>query len=82
MIELNTLLETTIKEKASDLHLTVGISPTIRVNGQLTNISSEKLTPIDTEKYARKILGDLYEEYCSKGEMDTSFLYRDLGDLE
>ncbi|KAJ52830.1 twitching motility protein PilT [Clostridium tetanomorphum] len=79
MIELNTLLETTIKEKASDLHLTVGISPTIRVNGQLTNISSEKLTPIDTEKYARKILGDLYEEYCSKGEMDTSFSVSGLG---
>ena len=50
LIALNTLLETTVKEKASDLHLTVGVPPTIRVNGQLTHIGGEKLTPLDTDR--------------------------------
>ncbi|WP_315118046.1 type IV pilus twitching motility protein PilT [uncultured Clostridium sp.] len=79
MVSLNSLLETTIKEKASDLHITVGVSPVIRVNGALKNIGEDKLTPIETEKYVREILGDLYEEYISKGEIDTSFSVAGLG---
>ncbi|MEW9096146.1 MAG: type IV pilus twitching motility protein PilT [Clostridiaceae bacterium] len=79
MVSLNSLLETTIKEKASDLHITVGVSPVIRVNGDLKNIGEDKLTPIETEKYVREILGDLYEEYMLKGEIDTSFSVSGLG---
>ena len=79
LIALNTLLETTVKEKASDLHLTVGVPPTIRVNEQLTHIGGEKLTPLDTEKYVRGILNDLYDKYSSKGELDTSFSVAGLG---
>ncbi|WP_125154645.1 type IV pilus twitching motility protein PilT [Clostridium rectalis] len=79
MISLNSLLETTIKEKASDLHLTVGVAPTIRVNGELARLGNEKLTPIDTEKYVKEILGDLYKEYSEKGEMDTSYSVSGLG---
>lgn len=79
MILLNELLEITAKEKASDLHLTVGISPTIRVNGKLQGIGNSKLTPTDTEKYAREILGDLYDEYRQRGEMDTSYSIPGLG---
>ncbi len=72
MITLNELLEKTTKENASDLHLTVGISPTIRVNGQLTGISDKKLTAVDTLRYVKELLGDRYDEYEKKGEMDTS----------
>lgn len=72
MITLNELLEKTAKENASDLHLTVGISPTIRVNGQLTGISDKKLTAVDTLRYVKELLGDRYDEYEKKGEMDTS----------
>ena len=79
LVSLNALLETTIKEKASDLHLTVGVSPVIRVNGALTTVNEEKLMPADTERYAREILGDLYEEYTLKGEIDTSFSLAGLG---
>lgn len=79
MIILKQLLETTIKEKASDLHLTVGIPPVIRVNGGLTEISKEKLTPSDTEKYAKEIFGQQYEVFESNGEADTSFSVPGLG---
>lgn len=79
MITLNELLEITTKEGASDLHMTVGIPPIVRVNGELNQISGEKLTPQDTEKYARGILGDLYDEYLKVGDIDTSYSIAGLG---
>lgn len=79
MLTIKELLEITTKENASDLHLTVGISPIIRVNGNLRSIDMAKLTPSDTEAYAREILGDSYEEYRSKGEIDTSYSISGIG---
>ena len=56
MKSLSELLKWTIEQKASDLHLTVGSVPVIRVNGHLVQVGEDKLTPVDTEKYAREIL--------------------------
>lgn len=79
MLLLKELLETTLRENASDLHLTVGIAPVIRVNGKLTPISASKLGPADTEKYAREILEDKYDKYNEVGEIDTSYSLSGLG---
>ncbi|MDW8801119.1 type IV pilus twitching motility protein PilT [Clostridium sp. A1-XYC3] len=70
---LKDLLDITMKENASDLHLTVGVPPVIRVNGELRQISNVKLQPIDTENYAKEILGEDYESYIKTGDLDTSF---------
>ncbi len=78
-MSLKELLEITIKQNASDLHLTVGVPPTIRINGELSTVSSDKLQPTDTEKYSREILGERYDEYIVKGEIDTSFSIAGLG---
>lgn len=79
MIPLKNLLETTMTENASDLHLTVGVPPVIRVNGELRQIGSEKLQPIDTENYAKEILDEAYENYAKTGESDTSFSVAGIG---
>lgn len=79
MISLRDLLETTMSQNASDLHLTVGMPPVIRVNGELRQISSEKLQPIHTESYAKEILNERYEEYIKIGETDTSFSVAGIG---
>ncbi|EHA1005231.1 type IV pilus twitching motility protein PilT [Clostridium perfringens] len=73
MQSLAELLELTVKEGASDLHLTVGISPIIKVNGKLVRLEHEILRPEDTEAYAREILQDEYEKYDAIGEYDTSY---------
>ncbi|MDT7916255.1 type IV pilus twitching motility protein PilT [Clostridium perfringens] len=73
MQSLAELLELTVKEGASDLHLTVGISPIIKVNGKLVRLEHEILRPEDTEAYAREILQDAYEKYDDIGEYDTSY---------
>ncbi|MCY6372329.1 type IV pilus twitching motility protein PilT [Clostridium ganghwense] len=76
---LNELLEKTVNENASDLHLTVGISPIIRVNGELIRIGDKKLTSTDTERYVKEILGDMYDEYENRGEIDTSLSLPGIG---
>lgn len=77
---LNELLEITINEHASDLHLTVGISPVIRVNGELIRMNCGKLSPAETNQYAKDILNEEdYKIYLSKGEIDTSYSVSGLG---
>lgn len=73
MYILKDLLIKTIGMEASDLHLTVALPPTIRVDGKLIQIGDEKLFPENIEGFSREILGSNYEEYCENGEFDTSY---------
>ena len=73
MYILNDLLIRTLELKASDLHLTVGIQPTVRVNGKLIPIGPNKLMPEDIREFAKEILGERFERYNQIGEADTSY---------
>lgn len=72
MIALNELLSKTINENASDLHLTVGTAPILRINGELIKVGEGALTANDTKAYVKEILGDSFSEYDKNGELDTS----------
>lgn len=76
---LNELLETTIRKKASDLHLVTGIPPVLRINGSLIRMDEAKLSPQDTEKFAKQILGDDFDSINERGEMDLSYSLSGLG---
>lgn len=73
MLSFNELLELTLDSGASDLHLTVGVPPIMRINGKLIPIKAEYLTPENTEVYAKAVLKDKYDEYSAEGEVDTSY---------
>lgn len=79
MFNLNELLKVTVEEKASDLHLTVGVPPVIRINGTLHKLGEDSLTPSDTEEFAKQILGEFYDEYRRTGEFDTSYSAKGVG---
>ncbi len=74
MINIHDLLKIAVDEMASDLHLTVGVPPVLRVHGQLRGIEADSLTPTDTAEYVKQILSEnqlkKFEEY---GEWDLSF---------
>jgi twitching motility protein PilT len=54
---LDTLLTTLIERGGSDLHLTAGSAPTIRIHGDLTRLTDyADLTPEDTMKLVRSIV--------------------------
>lgn len=79
-MNLDELLRVTVEKGASDLHITVGVPPTIRLNGELVQIGSDRLVPIDTEQYVKTILDEKdYLEYTVKGEIDTSYSIAGLG---
>lgn len=79
MYLLKELLSKTIEMNGSDLHLTVGLPPTIRSNGKLIQIGVDKLLPYDMEAFSKEILCEKYEEYLKIGEFDTSYSVQGVG---
>ncbi len=77
--ELDKLLDTTINESASDLHLSEGRYPTIRVNGQLIPIvSSTILTHEDIKQFVALMTEKLKTDFeSSLDELDFSYKYKD-----
>jgi twitching motility protein PilT len=73
------LLDLAIGKKASDLHLSVGRAPVLRVAGRLRNVDVPALTPNDTEAYVKEVTPERnmkeWEEICST---DFCFPHRDI----
>jgi twitching motility protein PilT len=55
---MSDLLQLTVSEGASDLHIRVGTPPTIRVHGILHRVEGPSLTPQDTEELMRSITSE------------------------
>ena len=53
MLEMRDILNMAVKAGASDVHVTVGIPPKMRVNGSLVFMPYENLTEEDTDALAR-----------------------------
>ncbi len=72
-MDIYELMEKTAENNASDLHISVGIPPMMRVHGQLYPASEEKVTPLIAEEMARQIMQErAWEEFTKKGEHDFS----------
>lgn len=78
-MEIKELLELTISRKASDLHLIVGVAPTIRVDGQLIPLTTESLvTPETIERDLSQVLTTSQLETLKKDkELDFSLGFSD-----
>jgi len=72
---LNELLALTLKEQASDLHISCGHPPVLRVQGTLIPLlKQKKITPEDAEGLARVLLQDeKYARFLKEKEIDFSF---------
>lgn len=80
LIDINELLKEVMIAGASDLHITVGIRPTIRLNGDLTEMDYPKLLPEDTEYLGNQVLTERHREiFNEKGEVDLSYTYPGIG---
>lgn len=74
MVDIGELLRTASERAASDLHLTVGTAPVLRVNGELLSLGGEKLLPDDTEAVAKALLDDRHwDNFMVVGEVDASY---------
>jgi len=71
---LKELLEVTVKEQASDLHLSVGHSPILRVSSRLIPlVKRKKLLPKDTQGLAMTLMTpEQYQRFLKEKEIDFS----------
>ncbi len=77
MATLYDLLRMMIERGASDLHITTGSPPRLRVDGKLIPIDHPPLTPADTKALCYSILTDAQKhKYEENNELDLSFAIR------
>ena len=74
MVSMHELLSEMYEKGGSDLHITTGISPTVRVDGRLLPTSSEPLSPQDTKRLCYSILTEAQKQkFEEEMELDLSF---------
>ncbi len=72
--KVDAMLRTAFELKASDIHLTVGIPPIFRINGDLKRYGQDVLSPTDTEQMAKAIVPEkMWSYFEENGELDLSY---------
>src|SRR3954465_6658326 len=80
LIPMEDLLRLVVEENASDLHLSVGAPPALRLNGRLIRLDVRPLQPEDTESLARSIAGEVnMQRVNEEGSVDFGFTFRERG---
>lgn len=80
MVTMEQLLCIAKDMDASDVHLTVGLPPRVRVNGELVNLDYPKLLPDDVAKMVLGIMDESQlKTYNEKGEVDFAFSIPEIG---
>ncbi len=79
-IHIDRLLETVVNQGASDLHLTVGRPPVIRLQGHLRSLETKVLAPEDTVALMKAITPEKnQQELQEEGGTDFGFSFGDAG---
>jgi len=73
MINLQKILSYAVKNGASDVHLTVGSPPAVRIDGEIRFIEADPLTPEDTQGFAEELLGETrMQKFMERGDADIA----------
>ena len=74
------LLITAKENKASDVHITVGLPPKMRINGILVDMDYPRLLPPDTEAVISTMMSDKrLQQFEELGEIDFSYSIPQIG---
>src|SRR5271170_6613711 len=75
-LQIDRLLETTVRRSASDLHLAVGKPPTLRMHGRMRELQTKVLEPEDTQALMKSITPDrIQQEFEERGSGDFGFAF-------
>lgn len=79
-MSLKKMLSEMVNDKASDLHLRVGLKPTLRIDGTLKQIDPDPLTSEDLDKIMRQMLSQQQlERFYQQFELDIALSVSKLG---
>lgn len=74
MITIQHLLKAVIDKNATDLHITAGHSPSLRVNGHIVRVKMDALTPDESKQMCYSLLTDTQKaNFEETKELDFSF---------
>lgn len=75
---ISRIFEKALAENASDIHISTGKPPTVRIDGRLIPMKDEKIVgPDDTKGITFAILGpERKEEFLQRKELDFSYEYK------
>ena len=74
MANMHQLLKTMIEKNASDLHLTTGTAPQLRIDGKLHPLRMPPLAPQETKQLCYSVLTDAQKhQFEEQSELDLSF---------
>lgn len=77
---LITLLKYLANSPATDMLLSAGVSPSIKLSNEIKRASMDSLTPSDCERYARELMSEKeWEIFIQKGEADLAVTYPEIG---
>ncbi len=77
-VHIDRLLDTAIRQNASDIHLTVGLPPTLRIRGRLVPLKTKVLESPDTLALMKSIAPERSQnELQEEGGSDFGFAYGD-----
>lgn len=77
-VPMEDLLRLFVEEDASDLHITVGAPPVLRMKGQLVKLAVPALTTEDTEVLVKSITSDSnLQRITEEGSVDFAFSFRE-----
>jgi twitching motility protein PilT len=77
-ILIDKLLSACVKQGASDLHITVGQPPVLRIHGRLQRLKTKVLEPADTQALMKSITPDrCQQEFQETGSTDFGFAFGD-----
>jgi twitching motility protein PilT len=80
MISMSDLLLMMVQKRASDLHITSGTSPVLRIDGHIVPTPFEKLTPDVCQRLIYSLLTDQQRQvFEAKNELDLSFGIKGVG---
>ena len=92
-VHIDELLELLVDAKGTDLHISAGVPPTMRVNGDLSQMPYEDVTPLTVQQMMYAILTDeQIQKFETNWELDFAYslqkkarfrvnLYKDKGNM-
>ncbi len=81
-LKIEQLLGHMIKSKATDMLLTAGAPPSLKICNEVIRLALPVLTPADTEQYARELVPDKeWSMFTDKHDLDFAVTYPDIGRL-
>lgn len=79
MLEMNEMLKLVVERDASDLHISVGKPPVMRLHGILDVVDPHIITPEDSDRLMREITPPRYQQMIQEtGSADFAYAYSDM----